>query len=162
MSSRICLVRSESGWVEMLDSMAVLSEEEQQQDSRLVFRDREVLTSRLLLSLSLPSMASLLQEKGDQVLLLPFTDSQEVRRSIRGFLGGRWLAKRAASRKAGGSGFVEEGTRGSVDVSTVTQVVPGSPTSIKDGIIFGLEEIMSPNPADLKIDAGKSSVQVDH
>ena len=153
-------MRSESAWVDMLDSMAVLSEEEQQQDSRLVFRDREVLTSRLLLSLSLPSMASLMQEQGqgDQLLLLPFTDSQEVRRSIRGFLGGRWLARRAAGRNKGGVDLVEEGARCSVDSSTVKQVVDGSPTPLNYGNNFGMEGMMSPNLADLKIDARQSAL----
>ena len=147
MASSTQLVRSECGWLDLVDSLGVLSEEEQQQDTRLVFRDREVLTSRLLLSLSLPSLASLMQEQGNQVLLLPFTDSQEVRRSIRGFLAGRWLARRSEGRQAGGSHHNEKATRGCVDSVTVKEIITG-------GICndIGLEGMTA---KDVKIDAEK-------
>ena len=153
MPSTTQLVRSESGWLDMVDSLGVLSEEEQQQDSRLVFRDREVLTSRLLLSLSLPSMASLMQEQGDQVLLLPFTDSQEMRRSIRGFLAGRWLARRSESRQAGDSYHVEKGTRGSDYASKVKEIIAGGPSNKKYSDNVGMEGMKPPEASSFMVDA---------
>ena len=159
MSSTTQLVRSESVWLDMVDSLGVLSEEEQQQDTMMVFRDREVLTSRLLLSFSLPSMASLMQEQGDQVLLLPFTDSQEVRRSIRGFLAGRWLARRGEGRQAGGSYHVEKGTRGSDDAFPIKEVIPDCLSPRKDSDNIGLEGMMAAEATDFMVDAKESGFE---
>ena len=93
MEDEVHLRASSDRSFDLLDLLALQQEEEQEPDTEARCRDGVVSTSRLLLSLCFPSLASLLEtrrEQEQQVILLPDTGVREVKTIFRAFLSGRW------------------------------------------------------------------------